>query len=163
MNTPLDIYQEAARRGLRLEPAGDKLAVFPKGKCTPDFADVLRANKPALLEWLSRQPCPGYGTVPPSDLPVVNVKSRPSIHSRELVIHYILRQTDNRANELSAWLARRETHYFDGPGGGWDCADIAYATARDAACWQLNRSESEVWKLLAGFDAATSKSTKDKL
>jgi hypothetical protein len=46
------IYVEACRRGLRLEPAGDKLAVRPKGKCPPDFADVLRQHKGELLNWL---------------------------------------------------------------------------------------------------------------
>jgi hypothetical protein len=52
MTTPNDIYAEAARRGLRLEPAGDKLAVIPKGKCPPDFANLLRAHKGELLSWL---------------------------------------------------------------------------------------------------------------
>lgn len=52
MTTPYDLYIEAARRGLRLEPAGDKLAVFPKGKCPPDFADVLRQHKGELLDLL---------------------------------------------------------------------------------------------------------------
>lgn len=51
--TPHDLYLEAARRGLRLEPRGDKLAVIPKGKCPPDFRDVLLAHKAALLEWLA--------------------------------------------------------------------------------------------------------------
>lgn len=50
--TAQDIYLEATRRGLRLEPRGDKLAVIPKGKCPPDFADVLRQHKPKLLSWL---------------------------------------------------------------------------------------------------------------
>lgn len=52
MNTPHDLYIEATQRGLRLEPAGDKLAVIPKGKCPPDFADTLRRHKRELLDWL---------------------------------------------------------------------------------------------------------------
>jgi hypothetical protein len=52
MTTPRDIYIEATRRGLRLEPAGDKLAVIPKGKCPPGFADILREHKRELLDWL---------------------------------------------------------------------------------------------------------------
>lgn len=47
-----DLYVEATLRGLRLEPAGDKLAVFPKGHCPPDFADLLRQHKRELLYWL---------------------------------------------------------------------------------------------------------------
>src|SRR5262245_34992516 len=34
----------------------------------------------------------------------------------------------------------------------WDCGVIAYAAARDAACYQLNRTERGVWELLASFD-----------
>ena len=50
--SPPELYRRARDLGLHLEPAGDKLAVFPKGKCPPDFADVLRAHKPELLCWL---------------------------------------------------------------------------------------------------------------
>jgi hypothetical protein len=50
--TAHDLYLEATRRGLRLELAGDKLAVIPKGKCPPDFANVLRAHRGELLDWL---------------------------------------------------------------------------------------------------------------
>ena len=48
----LELCRQAQSLGLWLEPAGDKLAVFPKGKCPPDFADVLRAHKPELVCWL---------------------------------------------------------------------------------------------------------------
>jgi len=41
------------------------------------------------------------------------------------------------------------------PGRQWDYALYAYATARDAACWQLNRSEAEGWEFLEGLDRVT--------
>lgn len=50
--TPRDLCLEATRRGLRLEPAGDNLAVYPRGRCPPDFADTLRQHKAELLNWL---------------------------------------------------------------------------------------------------------------
>jgi hypothetical protein len=50
--TPFELYREATRRGLRLEPRGDKLAVIPAKQCPPDFADVLRQHKGELLNWL---------------------------------------------------------------------------------------------------------------
>jgi hypothetical protein len=53
---------------------------------------------------------------------------------------------------LTAWLVRRENAYYCGPGGKWNCGSISYAAARDAACWQLNRSEQDVWDFLATFD-----------
>jgi hypothetical protein len=67
------------------------------------------------------------------------------------VIDYVLSQG---AGPLRAWLVRRECTYYDGPGRTWDCSTFAYAAARDAACWQLNRGEREVLALLAGFTEA---------
>ena len=49
---PLELCRQAKSLGLWLEPAGDKLAVFPKGKCPPEFACVLRQHKAELLHWL---------------------------------------------------------------------------------------------------------------
>ena len=50
--TPAELCHEAARRGLRLEPRGDKLAVIPANRCPPEFADTLRTHKGELLSWL---------------------------------------------------------------------------------------------------------------
>jgi len=51
--TALDIYHEATRRGLHLEPrAGGHLAVSPPDLCTPDFVDLLRHHKRELLDLL---------------------------------------------------------------------------------------------------------------
>jgi hypothetical protein len=148
MTTPHDLYIEATRRGLRLEPAGDKLAVYPRGQCPPDFADTLRQHKGELLDWLSRPPCPGWQAVPPPDLPLRTLPPRPTPASNQAVIAYLLRQTGDRPGPLAAWLVRRQNSYYAGPGRHWDCGLICYAAARDAVCWQLGRSESEVWQFL---------------
>ena len=50
-----ELCHEAARRGLRLEPRGDKLAVIPGDRVPPDFADTLRQHKGALLDLLEAQ------------------------------------------------------------------------------------------------------------
>ena len=51
--TAVEIYNEAARRGLRLEPRqGGKLAVIPGDRVPPEFADVLRQHKHELLDLL---------------------------------------------------------------------------------------------------------------
>ena len=50
--TTLELYEEASRRGLRLEQRGDKLAVIPGYRVPPDFADVLRQHKAELLALL---------------------------------------------------------------------------------------------------------------
>lgn len=146
--TPHDLYIEATRRGLRLATAGEKLAVMPKGKCPPDFADTLRQHKGELLDWLSRSPCPGWQAVPPTDLPLSTLPPRPTPARREAVIAYLLRQTGDCPGPLAAWLVRRENSYYAGPGRHWDCALHAYAAARDAACWQLTCGEAEVWQFL---------------
>jgi hypothetical protein len=49
--SPAELCHEAARRGLRLESRADKLAVIPANRCTPEFADTLRAHKSELLDW----------------------------------------------------------------------------------------------------------------
>jgi hypothetical protein len=50
--TAVELYRESARRGLRLEPRGDKLAVIPRNRVPRDFAEVLRRHKQELLDWL---------------------------------------------------------------------------------------------------------------
>lgn len=51
MSAP-EVFREATKRGLRLEPRGDKLAVIPAHRVPPDFADVLRRHKRELLDLL---------------------------------------------------------------------------------------------------------------
>ena len=92
-------------------------------------------------------PCPGWQAVPPENLPLNPNMPRPAPH-RERVIAYMIRQGCDRPGRLTAWLVHRECDYYDGPGRRWDCAMHAYAAARDAACWQLNRDERAVWALL---------------
>jgi hypothetical protein len=150
--TPHEVFLEARKRGLQIAAAGDKLAVSPKGACPADFADVLRAHKAEILDWLSHPPCPGWQAVPPATLPLNPAAPRPTPHNRERVIGYMLRQTGGVSGPLTALLARRECAYYDGPGRHWDCALHAYAAARDAACWQLNRSERDVLELPGGFE-----------
>ena len=50
--TSLDLYHEATRRGLRLEPRGDKLVVIPGDQVSPEFAAALRQHKRELICWL---------------------------------------------------------------------------------------------------------------
>lgn len=50
--TAQEVYFEATKRGLRLEPRGDRLAVIPANLVPPAFADVLREHKRELLDWL---------------------------------------------------------------------------------------------------------------
>lgn len=50
--TALDLYLEATRRGLHLEPRGDKLAVSPPDLCAPEFVELLRQHKRELLDLL---------------------------------------------------------------------------------------------------------------
>ena len=50
--TALELYQEATRHGLRLEPRGDKLAVIPANRVPPDFVAALREHKAELLALL---------------------------------------------------------------------------------------------------------------
>jgi hypothetical protein len=153
MTTPAELCRRAVGLGLTLRAMGDKLTVQPGNRCPPDFADELRQHKAELLQWLASPPRPGWEAVPPDNLALGTLPPRPTPFNRERVIAYLRRQTADRPGPLSAWLALREAAYYDGPGARWDCGLLAYAAARDAACWQLQRTEGEVWETLAGFDA----------
>ena len=50
--TAPELYEEALRRGLRLETRGNKLAVLPAKDCPSDFAALLSEHKCVLLPWL---------------------------------------------------------------------------------------------------------------
>ena len=49
MTQALDIYRQATRLGLRLEPRGDKLVVIPASRCTPELLNEIREHKAELL------------------------------------------------------------------------------------------------------------------
>jgi hypothetical protein len=53
--TATELYEEAVRRGLRLESRGSKLAVIPGDRVPPDFADALRHHKQEILSLLQGQ------------------------------------------------------------------------------------------------------------
>ena len=148
MTSPRDIYLEATRRGLRLEPAGDKLAVIPKGKCPPDFADVLRRHKHELLSWLSSRQCPGWRAVPPNNLPLTRRKPCPEAGDARRIVDYLVEQIDG-TDALCQWLVKRETAYWET--FGWQDELCCYAAATDAASWQLNRNEPALWEFLASI------------
>ena len=154
--TPLALLDKARRHGLRLEPKGDRLAVTPADRVTPELRAELLAHKTALLAWLTSPPCPGWQAVPPDNLPLVPVEPCPTAAAREAVIAFLARQCGDWRNPgpLCAWLVRRENTYYDGPGKSWRCESFALAAARDAACWQLNTTEAQLLDTLAAFDEA---------
>lgn len=61
------LYNRAVALGLKLEPAGDRLAVTPGRLCPPDFAAELRAHKAELMQWLS------VGPLLPDEVPWLHV------------------------------------------------------------------------------------------
>src|SRR5262245_17593732 len=105
--TPNDLYLEARKRGLQIEAAGDKLAVFPKGKCPPDFANVLREHKEALLNWLNTPRCHGWRAVPPAGLALNRLRPSMDSASARRVMSYVCRQISG-PDELCEWCLRRE-------------------------------------------------------
>jgi hypothetical protein len=70
--TAPELYREAAQRGLRLEPRGDKLAVIPAKRCPPEFADVLRQHKGELLVLLETW----RAGLAPDEIPWLHVASQ---------------------------------------------------------------------------------------
>ena len=163
--TAAELIQHVGNLGFRLEPrSGGGLAVRPASKLPADLADELRHYKTDIIRLLatsmvtfpnSASPegplCKGWGAVPPRDLPLVALKPNPTTAQRELVIAYQARQCGNP--QLREWLTRRKSAYYTTIGKTWDCGLLAYAAARDAACWQLDRTEAEVWALLEGIES----------
>ncbi len=172
--TAADLLQRARGLGLQLEPrAGGGLAVRPASKLPSELADELRRHKTEVLVLLTttavksaspkkagRKDC-RFGTTPPEGLsgfkfPLSGFnggrpQGPPTTARRDLVIAYLTRQCDDR--QLREWLTQRKAHYFATIGMNWDSALLNYAAARDAACWQLNRTEAQVWELLEGIES----------
>ena len=138
------LIQEARTMGLTLEAREGTLLVQPKSRCSSDFASLLRKHKPELLRELSRNDCRGAGEIPPDDLPLNSSMPKPTPEERARVIEAMLRQGCDKPGPLTAWLVRRETAYYDGPGRHWDCDLFSYAAARDALCWQAGKAEGEL-------------------
>jgi hypothetical protein len=96
--TVLDLYHDAAQRGLTLKAVGpDKLAVIPARLCSPEFADMLRRHKEELLAMLS-------GAIDKIDLhsgapttfvqPVVKPHRPLSNHERTLLVRFCGNEND---------------------------------------------------------------------
>ncbi len=149
---PLDLYRRARSLGLHVESDGIDLLIKPRSKCPPDFAAVLREHKTELLRWLNSPPNPQWQAIPPNDLPLIPIMPNPTLENRERIIGYLLRQGCDRPGPLTEWLLRRECAYYDGAGRHWDCSLHAYVAARDAACWQLQKTEAAVCEFLTTFD-----------
>ena len=145
-----DLLQRARGLGLQLEPrAAGGLAIRPASKLPPDLAADLSCHKAEVISLLNS--CRGWQSVPPSDLPLVALKPNPTTEQRELVIAYQSRQCGKL--ELREWLTNRKAAYYSTIAKTWDCGLLAYAAARDAACWQLDRTETEVWDILEGIES----------
>lgn len=152
------IVDELSKLGLRLDTDGVHLRVCSpasvKAELPVHLVEALKVHKAEIIHWLQKPLCPGWGAVPPSNLPLNPVCPKPTPEQWRLVIGYLIRQTGGEPCPLAEWLGRRECAYYDGPGKHWDDAAICYAAARDAATWQLRRSECETLQTLAAFEQA---------
>lgn len=145
------LIQRARDLGLQLEPRdGGRLAVRPASQLPPHLADDLRRHKAEILDLLT--PRRGWQSVPPSDLPLLPLTPSLSPARRQLVIAYLSRQCSHLP--LRDWLAQRKARYADAFPAVLHPQLYAHAAARDAACWQLDRSEPAVWSLLEGIESA---------
>jgi hypothetical protein len=135
----------------------------PASRLPPGLAADLRAHKQEVIALLTglaatsvaaaqqEQPSRGWQSLPPDDLPLVTLKPSPTPAQRELVTAYVRRQCT--CQQLRDWLTWRRTAYLTTIGSTWDKALLSYAAARDAACWQLDRSEPAVWSLVDGIES----------
>lgn len=94
-------------------------------------------------------PCPGWQAIPPDTLPLNPAVPRPTPQDRDRLMSYTTRQL-NGTDPLCEWCLRRELAYWSQ--FHWSHEGCALATARDVACWQLQRTESDALSLLAALD-----------
>jgi hypothetical protein len=139
-----DLYLDVRREGADVTTNGTHLEVRPKGRITPELRARLIENKPAMIAWLTAPPCPGWQAVPPDDLPT-DPYTALSRQDAMLVVDYLVRQA-GRPGRLAAWVMNRQGAYFDA--GVREPQAQTELACRDAACWQLRRSEREVVETL---------------
>jgi hypothetical protein len=111
MTPCLDIYLDVRREGADVTTDGTHLEVQPAGRITPELRSRLIEHKPALIEWLSAPPCPGWQAIPPGDLPL-NTGTALCVRDRIVLVDYLIRQA-GRPGPLAAWLLNRQGQYFD--------------------------------------------------
>lgn len=157
--TAVELINEAEEIGLELSVTVDgMIEVSPGENCPKEFADKLKTHKPLILDYANSRPHRGFMTIPPPYLPLNPVQPRPSESEWNRMKDYMIRQGCRKLGPLKKWLTIRELEYHNGPGKKWNDQDRTYATARDAACWQLARSEKEVlFFLKTSEEIATSK------
>ena len=144
MTLPHNLYLEVRQQGGELTTDGVRLLLQPPGKIDADLKARLIRNKPALIQWLQTPPSPGWGEVPPETL-AVDPKSTLAADDLDVLVDYMVRQA-NRPCPLAAWLLKREGTYFDA--GVRDPRRQCRLASRDAATWQLNRSEQDAVALI---------------
>lgn len=157
--TVAELIQHVGNLGFQLEPRPNGiLAVIPASKLPAELADELRHHKTDIIRLLAEAVAmvparKGWGAVPPEKLELVTFKPYPTPVNHDLITAYVSRQCVNGNRELRDWLTRRRAAYIGLTAGTWSASLITYAVARDAACWQLDRTEAEVWDLLEGIES----------
>jgi hypothetical protein len=144
--TPAELCRQTEQLGLTLKLIAGILVVIPRDRCPEEFAQTLREHKAELVAWLNRTPCPGWQAVPPPELPLNPDRPGPAREDARAIMDYLIRQIGSLPSRLCEWCLKRELAYLET--FQWPDQICTYASARDAACWQLNRNEKEVWEFL---------------
>jgi hypothetical protein len=145
--TAEQLYRHAMRRGLQLRAAdGNRIGITPAHRLTPDFAEQLRAHKTELLRWLTNSGSRGWQSALPATLRLTAGHPMPNQADARRVMDYIISQIGDRPGPLCEWCLERENAYW--ATYNWPFDVCAYAAARDAACWQLQRTEQQLWEFL---------------
>jgi hypothetical protein len=150
--TIIETMSRVVELGLSLQVRGDTLILWPREAVPSELIEVLRTRKPELIHYLNSRAGQGWEKIPPTNLGLGWHKPQPSMANLKRVVDYLLRQGANKPGPLAAWLIRRENQYFERFGRAWPSALGTYAAARDAACWQTNRNEMQLWELLEGLE-----------
>lgn len=76
-----------------------------------------------------------HEAIPPDNLPLRSDIPRATPTEMTRDIDQVFAAAGRGPSELAAWVMRRETAYFDGPGRMWTFRAICYAACRDWMAW----------------------------
>ncbi len=132
MKSPAAIVADLAKRGIRLEPHGDRLRFHPRSAVTPELASWLAPRKTELISWLrardaARPESPqrtagrGYLESPeaPNGLPGSNAEAVFQAKPRNLLPNAL--PTPPMADWLSMWRRAPQTTLPPTPCGWCGC------------------------------------------
>jgi len=73
--------------------------------------------------------------IPPAGVTLRTDRPNPTPSERSAMVMGVFSMGPGKACELYAWIERRASEYFEGPGIGWGVELCTFAACRDFTAW----------------------------